>query len=288
MCLYGEQEIMLSDADAKLGSPCYRLLCTYTVMDGTVWQVKWLFTPNTGPLPLCRPVTFGSRQQPATPRLWTDKTGQQLMRACVRMFHCEWVCIFVCVKIHKSSCSPCGRSSNGFEMKRSAALQIKVAWNTTLVAAQPEKGKDKQNMGATRITSGMSFKQGMVFDNQQRGCRIACLCPHFGLCLWQWLLNFLQKRWNLKWRAVCWSTIYFFLTVVLRLLFSLIIVWRIRLASLIFLIRTTIPPKRLNQHWNHPINKNCINSNCYRTLFLEFIPLSPSNKQSGVNTENID
>ncbi len=79
---------------------------THTVMDRAVWQVKWLFTSNTRPLP----VTFGSRQQAAVPWLWSNKTGQQLMHAFVHVFECVCVCVCVCVKIHKSSCCHCGRS----------------------------------------------------------------------------------------------------------------------------------------------------------------------------------
>lgn len=66
-------------------------------------------------------------------------------------------------------------------------------------AREEKKGKAQQNKGATNITSGMSFKPETAFDNQQRGCWIACLRPHFGRCLWQRLSSFC----DLKWHVAC-------------------------------------------------------------------------------------
>lgn len=44
------------------------------------------------PLPLCGPVTLVSHQQPATPCMWPDKTGQHLMHALLCTLDCECVC----------------------------------------------------------------------------------------------------------------------------------------------------------------------------------------------------
>lgn len=154
-------------------------------------------------------LTFGSRGQTTMPWLWTDKTSQQLASAFELMFDCKKYIKAVAVIVD---------GAKRLWDEEVWNTSIKVAWNTTLVAAQPERGKDKQNKGATRITSGMSFKRGMGFDNQLRGCRIACLRPRFGFCLWRWLLNFLY--WNLKWHTICWQ----FLTFFLWFLLSLIIV----------------------------------------------------------------
>ena len=176
-------------------------------------------------------------------------------------------------------------AKTAFEMKRSAALQWKQP-ETQHCQKRKKKGKDKQNKGATRITSGMSLKQGMVFDNQQRGCRIACLRPHFGHCLWQWLLN--SRPWNLKWHVVCWSTSSF--TVSLRLSFSLITAVTLKgweLASLMFLILTANSTEETKPTLNLSRKKN-IASFAVRLYCFEFIPPSSLNQQSGVNTEDID
>lgn len=144
----------------------------------TAWQVKWLFSLNTSSLQDCH---FGFRSA-AWPRLCTDK-NRSPVNACICVHAPLWLHAHVRkrVKIHKGSRSHCGWSQIALRWRGSRHFNKSGPKHDTGRRTDgKKKSKDQQNKGATRITSSMSFKQGMVFDNQHRGRWIARLRPHLG------------------------------------------------------------------------------------------------------------